>query len=102
MHSVERTEALKGMFAGAIITRPNGDAEGIYYGSILGRVRYNPSRGIVFRFKDSEGIWEVSITGHDLGDMHRDLNLQRGEAIHTGEQVTAIDIKAWQPAKEKK
>ena len=91
----------RGLFQGVILERESGDLEGVYYGAILGRVRYNPSVGVSFIFEDAEGLWKVTIAGRNLHDMHRELTLGRRESIRLGDNVTEIDIKAWSPQPKK-
>ena len=88
----------RGQLQGVIIERANGDCEGVFYGAIQGRVRYNPSKGITFIFEDAEGLWLVTILGHGLDGMHRDLVLGRRESINCkSEAVREIRIEAWTP-----
>lgn len=91
----------RGLFQGVLLELESGDKEGVYYGAILGRVRFNPSVGISFIFEDTEGLWKVTVTGRNLHRMHRDLTLGRRESIRMGDNVTAIDIKAWSPPGKK-
>jgi hypothetical protein len=92
-----RRATARGLFQGVILELENGDREGIFYGAILGRIRYNPSVGVSFLFEDGEGLWRVEVTGNNLGGLHRDLTLGRRESIRVGASVTAIEIKAWTP-----
>jgi hypothetical protein len=55
--------ATRGLFQGVILEMENGDREGIFYGAILGRVRFHPSVGISFIFEHGEGMWKVTISG---------------------------------------
>lgn len=87
--------ANRGLIQGVILELPDGNREGVFYGSILGRVRFDPSRGIAFVFEDAEGMWKVTITGHDLHGLHRDLVLGRRESVRYGEYVNGIEITAW-------
>lgn len=91
----------RGLLQGVIIERENKDREGVFYGAIMGRIRYNPSVGVSFIFEDAEGFWKVEIRGNNLEGLHRDLVLGRRELVHLGGAVTEIDIKAWTPPGKK-
>lgn len=90
----------RGHFNGFVIEMDNGNREGFFYGSIAGRVRYNPSLGVTFIAEDAEGFWKVTIRGHNLFELHRELVLARRESIRLGTNVTDIEIVAWNPPKK--
>jgi hypothetical protein len=93
--------ATRGLFQGVILEMENGDREGIFYGAILGRVRFHPSVGISFIFEHGEGMWKVTISGNNLGNLHRELVLGRRESVRCGDAVQSIGLKAWSPSGKK-
>jgi hypothetical protein len=50
-----------GPIQGVILELENGDLEGVLYGAVLGRIRYNLSIEVSFAYKDGEGLWKVEI-----------------------------------------
>jgi hypothetical protein len=88
----------RGQLQGVSLELENGDCEGVFYGAIQGRVRFNPSKGITFIFEDADGLWLVTIQGNNLYGMYRDLYLGRRESITTkGDCVRSIVIEVYTP-----
>jgi hypothetical protein len=75
-----------------ILDLDKAEHEGVFYGAILGSVRYNPSVGVTFIFEDAEGMWKVRLEGSNLHRLYRDLTLDRRESVRTGEAVTSIEF----------
>lgn len=84
------------------VVKENRDEVGVLYGLMVSAPYFNPSKGIQWVFegwyieewdKPQDGVFLVTITGHNLQDISNHLKDSTLDRLVLGENVTGFDVK---------
>ncbi|WP_020474520.1 hypothetical protein [Zavarzinella formosa] len=73
------------------LVQQSRDSRAVLYGSIIGTIDYNPSKGVHWHFEGKNGLERVDIAGRLLDRIYDKLTCGKRETIKVnGDSVTSI------------